>query len=642
MGKLYDLSTSMIVDMYRALEDQGFTEESVNDPETQGKLMESMQTIWRDLTAKVMEASADISDLNRRAYKSLAVVLPADTAGQLRHRFYSKAYMEAEFANRKDPVRFGAALKLDALTEDQRQALTTAQSEFDRKISAILEDAVTLIDDNKRDFSPFDFNSEKMQEYNERLGELRVKATELTTSATATLAATLGPELTEKLQLAAAEDAAGDSNYQAQAQAMAAAVAAEKAAAEGAAESKELDFESAAGEAQFLAPRIAARELDEYADVLRLTEDQRAIVRQFHSTYMEQFQLIRDKEIAELNKAVHGMWKHDAATGQATGPTLEQIDETHRLRRAAIDAIRRADNAFFDDIELSVATSEQQPFLKRVRMARERLTYNRTHQLMFVYSGEGTDSSIDLSRLVLRQKLEEPALKALEPVLVAYEDAATPAFRTKYELSLKMQHAQERWQSEIAAAQADGETNFRKLTETFRETMGEISKAVTEATAQLGKINRESLEKLIAVLPADAGETLRHQYNLKAYPKIYGDSGAIDRHLNAALRLEDLTDDQRRKINDLAAEYRPAYAALCDQMMQITAGAAPLNFAAQDREGWSEFQQRHENMSKLRFDRDEVNQRAAGQLRSILSEDQIRQIGGLPTPPKRSEFDMFD
>jgi Spy/CpxP family protein refolding chaperone len=139
------------------------------------------------------------------------------------------------------------------------------------------------------------------------------------------------------------------------------------------------------------------------------------------------------------------------------------------------------------------------------------------------------------------------------------------------------------------------------------------------------------LESLVAALPGDLGYELRSDFNRLAFPSIHGDPGALDRKLNQALKLDSLTPDQRQKLNDLVAEYRPAYAAFCEQMVNATSGSEGVNLFGGDPEDVEKWQAREEAMEKLRFDRNELNSRGAQKLKGILNSEQLAQIGGLPT-----------
>jgi DNA mismatch repair ATPase MutL len=112
--------------------------------------------------------------------------------------------------------------------------------------------------------------------------------------------------------------------------------------------------------------------------------------------------------------------------------------------------------------------------------------------------------------------------------------------------------------------------------------------------------------------------------------------------LDEGLRLGDLTDEQRRIVTDLIAEYRPAYETLCEQMVSHTSTQPNINRAfGWEGEEWQKMQEQQEVMEKMRFDRNELNQRAVASLKAALTEDQIKRIGGLPEPDDDEGFGMW-
>ena len=62
--------------------------------------------------------------------------------------------------------------------------------------------------------------------------------------------------------------------------------------------------------------------------------------------------------------------------------------------------------------------------------------------------------------------------------------------------------------------------------------------------------------------------------------------------------------------------------------------------ASVDDESVDDWQKREETLAKLRFDRSELNARAASQVKSILTEDQLKRLGGLPTIAESGDFDF--
>ena len=112
---------------------------------------------------------------------------------------------------------------------------------------------------------------------------------------------------------------------------------------------------------------------------------------------------------------------------------------------------------------------------------------------------------------------------------------------------------------------------------------------------------------------------------------MYEDPASVDRQLTEALALDDLTDAQREKLGELAATYRPEYERVSRAMVTLAAQRGP-NLTTIEPEEWQEYQSRNAQMEKLRFDRDEMNFRANGRIRSTLTEEQLLRIGGLPSP----------
>src|SRR4029079_10719604 len=132
--------------------------------------------------------------------------------------------------------------------------------------------------------------------------------------------------------------------------------------------------------------------------------------------------------------------------------------------------------------------------------------------------------------------------------------------------------------------------------------MGDAAKNNSVAMAAVGKVNRDALEALTNLLPTEAAFSFRNDFNRQAYPDIYNDQLSIEKHLRDALKMADLTDDQKRKLGELAAEYQPAYANFCDQMVSFTTNLGPVDYSfGFDAEAIKKMQEREEAMSKFRF-----------------------------------------
>ena len=647
MAKLYDATSNMIMKIFDTMEEKGFTEQDMSDPENMQKFGEAMQQIWKDLMLQAVEAAADLSDVNQRTYRSLASALPEEKARELRNAYYTQAFPEAAFALADETMRFTEALKLESLTAEQRDALTAARIDLQQKLDRVADDVVKLIEEQRKNFSPFDFNSESMQEHYRKIQEYQKKVEDTRASAKELLTTILGEEQAQQVEKAAvaqASKAAGGLSSVMRA-AMEKAEAARVDAADAEA-NQYLDDATSIQQAwtgdQFVAPPISRNELKRYAEILKIADDQQELLTQLHATYLENFKKVQETEIAALTKAVQSMWTFNIETQTTTAPTDASLDATEKARRAAIDAVARVDELFFADVQLALLDDKVTPDLQRVRLMRERERLNRGTEHMWAMAGRVGENRIDLSSFLQKQPLSESDRAARAADLLEYEQAAMALFRERFDAALAMQHAQDRWQIEMQRAQSENENQF-KVASRYQEILGEPSKRVSQASNAIVKLNREWIEKILAKLPSDTSAMVRQAYNRAAFPNVYNDPLALELQLNEAAKLPDLGPEQVRRVNEIAGDYRPAYTNLCEQMAEVSASGSMPSFAMgmDDSDAWKQWQERREALASLRFDRDELCMRTINRLKAILSEDQIKRLGGMPEPSKRQPYEDF-
>lgn len=641
LSKLHDATSNTIMKMFEALEAAGFNEESMSNPETAEKMGELMQQIWRDTTGKAMEAGEAVADLNRRTYKSILPMLSSESVRPFRNAYYRRAYPGVAFALNESTTYHDAALKLEGVSDQQREALNASRAACQRKADDFVEDLVALLENSN--FSPFDFDSEKMQEYQKKIGEMHAKFPEMRNVAMKEVNDILGEELAKKINQSAVAQAMAGETFESTVvleesvdgvTTMATATSSEAASSDEGQVEEDFGYD-------FIPTAISARDLKQYASRLSLNDEQHAILTQLHASYREKFKTIDDNEITAARNAAQALWQWDEAMNSNRGMTPEAIELVYRLRRAAIKAVQELDKAFFDDVEMAVLDDDQASLLKRVRLARERSNCNRGHDMYGSWMGGTNEGRIDLSNFVRRQKLSEAELASIDADLEVYEQTATDAFRARLEAALDLQKAQELWQAEMSKPREEGGNNPMKISAQYQEIVGGPSKRMNEVTATIGTLNRETLDRLVAKLPIDSAHSLRRMFNLRAYPEVYNDELSMEQRFVEVLKLQDLSPEQRRRITDLSEEYRPAYAALCDQMVDLSSGTEMPAFVTGEEEGWKSWQERREAMSSLKFDRNELNLRAISQFRAILTEDHIRRIGGLPEPKKREPYEVW-
>jgi len=634
MGKQAKALIYMTVDMMDALEERGFVdvsqEELMGDPELLRRLVDEMQIIWRELNVEVAEIAADIGKLNRRTCKNVAAVLPEAAARRLRNEYYRQSYRQlAPLVGLSEQNWMTGALELDDLSDEQRQALAAAAGDYQSRVDRLLDDGIELVEGYWRDFSPFELDQEKASAFQSELGKLLTKARDLESETTAALEQMLGKEALAEIRQAAATVGSRQT-----------APAADEAGAAGepATAQAEQPEEFLWSGDRFLPPRIGRLDINGYAEKLGFDQGLRDVLSALHADYAEQFEQL--EIIKELRQANQALWRRDPETGVMTPPTAEMIEEIYQLRRQAIETITEVDGAFFDSLA-TVAGKDRKDRVDRLRRDRLRRTFAGSATGQYTIGRDrSSEAGIDVAAVAASRGLSANEMKSLDSILDAYRDSTIPAFRQRLEAQLNMQQVSDRWAAEVQAAVAEDITAVVALQQRYQSIMEEPTAALEEAEAAIIALNRRTLDEVLGKLSGESARSVRQAYDRAAFPTIFEDAAAVDRQLAASMGLDDLTLDQRGRLEELAASYRPEYErlsrAMCEQL-----GPSSANVVGFDAEDFRQWQAQQQKMARLRYDRNELNARAINRLKAILTEDQIQRIGGLPEPQEEDEMSIF-
>jgi len=384
---------------------------------------------------------------------------------------------------------------------------------------------------------------------------------------------------------------------------------------------------------RFLPERISRRDVRRYAKRMQLPADMIEVLDVLHSDYMERVAAI--DVFDRLRQA-----KQAARELRETAAATPAIDHVFELRQQALEAMVDADAAFFDDVR-TVVGKEREDLLVRVQGSRLRRSWaGRARDRLSLGRGTSNESGVDLVSIVLEQQPTDDELARLDDVLSSYESRATQAFRARLEAQLDMQRIADHWQSEITAASREDIAAVIQLQNEYRETMRKPTARVTEANETIAKLNRSTLDLALAELPVARAHEIRRAYELAAFPSIYEDAASVDRHLKVAIKLADLTGEQRAQIVDLDGNYRAEYEELSREMI-AQLGITSLNVAGLDPDEFKKWQVRLQELARIGFDRNELNGRAISRMAAILTGDQVRRIGGLPEPLGEDDFVFF-
>ena len=630
--KLYEATMTMSLDMLDAFEAAGFTEINMTDPESAQQMMETMQVIWADLGKNMQEKSAAIAELNRKTLKSVQDRLSPENGRNLRLKYYRVAYPMAPTDPNSAQQRFAAALRLDQLTEDQRQPIADAAQTHQRSHDRITEDVIKFIQDYNEGRSMFDFafDQEAAQEYREKLRSFSERWVELNESANASLNAQLGPELAAKID----DPRALREVTLAQADSGAGAATAEDRSNEQSRDQFGRSFGPAVA--------ISAYELDRYAEKLKLTGEQRAVAQLLHedyrSKYAEQAKQ-QAQEVQEKRQALFEAVRGDHRVAASIDLQLWTQDAQDRT----VKDLDAADEVFFSDFALMLGDDGLTEQLNRLRLARQRRLFGQRPNRYFGFFGtESNESSVDLSALVDDSELDAVKTEDVDALLQEYEKTITRAFRTRYEVGLAAQRRQTEVMAEMMRQQQEGDTDGAiAFGMDYRQAMQDISKPVEEADKKITDLNRDTLQEIMAALDDRSARKLRSAYRRAAYPNIYNQANSGEKYLQTALKLPKLTEEQRLTIEIYRVQYQPAYEDLCEQMIEVQPPSLIGGFG--DPGAMQEYMQSQQKLQVLQFDRSELNAQARRHLRQILTEEQLLRIG-LPQeePDSAQEFPFIN
>jgi hypothetical protein len=632
--RIFQATTRMFLDIFTKLEEAGFSEESMTKPETAQQMFQTMQAIWQEVSAKLMETARGISELNKRTAKAVADALPPAAGRAFRMAYYREAYPEAA-ALQHGPAAadFERALKLPDLDAELRQAIESQKAEFDRRLDQAMGDMMERIDESRRN-SPFDFASQASREARASLQAEQTKWMTWAGEALAALHERLGPERVAQLRdLAMAE----------------APVAVGRRAGSGEpAPEAAIEVPSSPatrGPDRFLSAAISPEDLARYAARMDLSEDDRAVLELLHEAYLQRYREEVETPAARLVELQRGVWLAGTEGGAAApaADAEQRVAEAFALRRQLMPRIREIDEQFFADVQAAIGDSAAGTrgeggagaavdgagptgaavagALESLRLQRNRVVADAVAWWAGMGPGGSNEARLDLSLLVETLDVPESAREPVSRKLLEYERAAAAAARQRYDVLLALQEAMERVNARRSANQDESPFSAE-----VQSAWQDGSRRGGESTRVLLLLNRRTLDELAASLPPLAAEKLRAEYRRKAYPEVYADTQALHPLAERLLALDDLTADQRQRVQSALAEYRPSYESLCDQMAVIHATNAEFVWTSEPQD-WQNYQDRQNRLEQLRFERDELNARARRQVRSALTSDQVARLG---------------
>lgn len=610
MRRQNEASFKMIFDMFDAMEEIGFTEEAMADPEEAARLMEAMQDLMRDMFARVEHHQHDLARLNLRTYQSLVNLLDEQRRRPFRDAFTLGTFSELAFlAHSEGSLRFESLLRIDELDDDLRQAIAEAQQAFESERDSLYERALHFASENPHSEMAMMFDGEEDSERQAQLAQLMEETGRLEVRGRQTMRDLLPREHEEKFNehFVEAQMRAQDGLIRGE--------SAEVVTPEPAVPSRD----------QFIPGPITTHDTAIYADLLSLDDNSRVLVEDLHERYMERFDKETEQVLAQFTEAQRQQWQFDPDTGQSRAADPSQITKVYDLRRKAMSTITAVDESFFDDMGLVLTDVS----LERARLARMRGRYTATSRVARGIERGGAYA--DLSDIVRLLRWNPEQRRVIEHSLIEWERAVAAAMAEYFDALLASDEAQEVFFAQYRA-QLDGNdmSQWHDFSERRREAIGPLQRRVRAARQSLVLVTESARDDIFASLSGDEAAAFLDAYKRRAFSSVYNDRGAVHRTLRRALNLPDLSPSAREALMELHLSYNSRYYDLTERMVDLRRRSpGDIHEMVEDGE-MMEHLAEESAYERLQFDRDELNAWANREIRGLLNEQQRERIGEDP------------
>lgn len=294
------------------------------------------------------------------------------------------------------------------------------------------------------------------------------------------------------------------------------------------------------------APLVKATVVAEIIKAIGMDESQGELVRALHQGYVDQFNDAatrhrdRFKSLLDEFKELGGMNPATADMQEMARVGLDIQTE----QREWIDRRTQLGKSFFENIKATLGPGQ---LVRWPAYERDRRRHTQLGVGAF-FAGEG----VDLVALIDDLKLEAPQLSAIAPLIDSY------AMELDALLEQRMRATDEARNIDYA----DPSVHMEEMMDKFER--------VLTVRRQIRNVNRKHSQIIAGAIPGPASEQLTRQFREESYPQIYRSTPA-DSYIEQVLRLDDLTDGQRRGIEGVTMVYRDQVATANHSLAEVLA-----------------------------------------------------------------------
>ncbi len=636
--RVFDSGTKAILDGLKKLDKLGLDQEMMENPGRMMRFFGDFQLIWDEIKVDLLKSADQLAELNQRTFRQLATALPNESYRQLRAQYLGRAYREAAEVGRQAESLFRGALEMEELPSEMRESVAALAAAHLNSQDRLADQIMDLLNEHRRNLTLMQIARMGEDPVRAKIDELQARAQAADESAIETLKAMLGPGLAEELSPAPPGVRRREDRIAVRTERGRGGVGARMVVARGGGMHQ--------GAISFLTgftppDRISEQAVDQLAQRLALDEMQLALLHSLHDDYLDRFNSIRNEHAAPYARVVEQIRREEDRPSDPA-ELAELLDSGFQRLLSLLEAVRAADQRFFDDVQIALLDGSdegQLSVLKAAVSSRDRIQYQVPEQAeptgpAMAFIGSAGEARVDIAELVTSLNVERTLWSDIAPLIAAYEQDAADLFRQRFESEV----ATHRQSLQFMMARR-GDDDRERRGNRFRE-MGERMTQVREAARTvnnaLAELNRKSLDVVLDRLPEHEGTRLEDAYYRKAFPAAFDDPASAEERIQSALTLRDLTEAQRSRLMEIAAEYRPVYRdityAIVEHHMAL-ADAPVWRGPRRDRERGGEREnamrermERASSLEVLNFDRAELNERTMRELRAILRPDQVEQI----------------
>lgn len=298
-----------------------------------------------------------------------------------------------------------------------------------------------------------------------------------------------------------------------------------------------------------------------------------------------------------------------------------------------------ADNAFFDGVE---ALGDLQA-VRWHRLARQRsvaLGGGVMGMISIGMGGSGQAHRADPTEALESAGLDDEQVTQGLRVLDAWHASSAAVADTLQSANAAQQaafHAQIQRQFD----EQDDEGGVNVSMSVDGSSMHVLQERLHTAEAALAAANRDGIDALVDWLGEDDGLSVRRAWLVKAWPDVLDRGDPLQASFDTAMRLDNLTDNQRGKIAMLRMQHDMQWWAASEAIIDELDQGADLSglIAGHDAQdvmsAFQAFERNREELERKKFTRREAALKQLAALREVLTTAQLEQAGGLPDPDQR-------